>query len=587
MNPIIKLAASALPGEKKFILFAGAGVSKDAGVPTAWELMLKTARIFYTQEHTDNPPDDDVDKWFETSKYALMEYSDLIRELYSTSSEQRNFLDKWLGSNEIGDVHRSIAELARRDIIRGIITTNFDPLLERALEEKGIRVQVISNDDDLENSEPFIQCKSFRIYKPHGTIDRGQLKNTPKDLESLSPLMEDELVRVTSEHAVFVLGYSGKDEDIVKIFKRRKNLYYPIFWVNPSKPSEKVKFVFDDDKNVFIPCKEGANKFLKNFLDFQDRIIDLAPSLDMKISVEDLQKAISSGKDPVGPIFKDYLDGIFYELEKIQPDLSKYSELDEAIYNQINNGERITFRFIESALVAGRYNNRDAIFAIYEYFSHFLELYDFPENFSARHGSESFDGNKFLIYEMFVSFIAALIRYERWELIGDLLSKNLFIDKRDKGYVRFEKINSYIRSLDEIRNQRLELNRCTITGDIINDRFSAGHLSKILSHKEFIEADYLLFLRSIVDEKKLWKPYSSIYFGYRVPSLMRKSVDYNFALNLLKTFNLNQIDELKTKIKQHNHRIMESFSKMCSGDNPLSSFDIDTIGSINNPETTS
>jgi len=39
MNPVVKLAASALPGEKKYVLFAGAGVSKDAGMPTAWDLM--------------------------------------------------------------------------------------------------------------------------------------------------------------------------------------------------------------------------------------------------------------------------------------------------------------------------------------------------------------------------------------------------------------------------------------------------------------------------------------------------------------------------------------------------------------------
>jgi NAD-dependent SIR2 family protein deacetylase len=36
MNPFVKLAATAQPGEKKFILFAGAGLSKDAGIPTAW-----------------------------------------------------------------------------------------------------------------------------------------------------------------------------------------------------------------------------------------------------------------------------------------------------------------------------------------------------------------------------------------------------------------------------------------------------------------------------------------------------------------------------------------------------------------------
>ena len=50
INAIVKLAASALPGEKKYVLFAGAGVSKDAGIPTAWDLMIKTASLLYANE---------------------------------------------------------------------------------------------------------------------------------------------------------------------------------------------------------------------------------------------------------------------------------------------------------------------------------------------------------------------------------------------------------------------------------------------------------------------------------------------------------------------------------------------------------
>ena len=92
MIPIIKLAASALPGEKKFILFAGAGVSKDAGVPTAWELMLKTAKIFYAQDNKGDISDLDLQEWFKSSKYPQLEYSELIRELYPTSSEQQSSL---------------------------------------------------------------------------------------------------------------------------------------------------------------------------------------------------------------------------------------------------------------------------------------------------------------------------------------------------------------------------------------------------------------------------------------------------------------------------------------------------------------
>ena len=81
MNPIVKLAASALPGERKYILFAGAGVSKDAGIPTAWDLMLKTAGLLYASESDEIDPKVDLEEWFLKSDDAQMEYSQLIEKI--------------------------------------------------------------------------------------------------------------------------------------------------------------------------------------------------------------------------------------------------------------------------------------------------------------------------------------------------------------------------------------------------------------------------------------------------------------------------------------------------------------------------
>jgi hypothetical protein len=45
LPPLVKLATSAVPGEAKYVCLAGAGLSKDAGLPTAWDLMLETAAL--------------------------------------------------------------------------------------------------------------------------------------------------------------------------------------------------------------------------------------------------------------------------------------------------------------------------------------------------------------------------------------------------------------------------------------------------------------------------------------------------------------------------------------------------------------
>ena len=81
-----------------------------------------------------------------------------------------------LHADEPGKAHRLIADLAKLGVLRCVITTNFDDMIEKALREAGLDYQVIT-EENLESSEPLIQCPVFRIYKPHGTIGSGRLRN--------------------------------------------------------------------------------------------------------------------------------------------------------------------------------------------------------------------------------------------------------------------------------------------------------------------------------------------------------------------------------------------------------------------------
>ncbi|KAF5430365.1 hypothetical protein C5S39_07760 [Candidatus Methanophagaceae archaeon] len=50
INPIFPLSYNLADGKKKYVLFCRAGVSKDAGIPTGWEILLETVRHIRTQE---------------------------------------------------------------------------------------------------------------------------------------------------------------------------------------------------------------------------------------------------------------------------------------------------------------------------------------------------------------------------------------------------------------------------------------------------------------------------------------------------------------------------------------------------------
>lgn len=582
MNPVVKLAASALPGEKKYILFAGAGVSKDAGVPTAWDLMLKTASLLYA---TDNDAIDQkvsLEEWFIKSNYAQMEYAELMEKIYPNYPDQQSFLKNYLNNAEVGQAHTGIAELARRGIIRAIITTNFDHYIEKALEEKGLEPQVISTDEDLKNSEPLIHCKSIRIYKPHGDLGRGALKNTPIDLEKLSPLMEKELIRVLSEHGVIVLGYSGNDKGIQKLFKERSYNYYPLFWVKPNPPNNEIEKILKQKGYTYIPCT-GASQFIDDFLRLLGRLEDLAPTIGTGPTILDLKTGFSSSKEPIAPLYSEYLKNILSELEKTKPDFSKFAEYDEAIDTQINEAMPISYRFIEAALVASKYSNVDAIKAIYNFFGNALRLCDLPEGFSGSFRRTDFDGYKFLVYEMFVSFIALLIRNNHWEVLGDILTDDLFVEKKSNSkYVSFVRISSYVASLDEIRNKRLNLNRISVMADIFKDRFTKSELPELITHKEFLEADYFLFMRTVCHEDNLeylgsvWCPRSCVWLD-GPPTYIVKSESKRFLERLVKATGFETSKEFVEKFKS-SHSVFTRYFRSGWKDNPLRNFDLNKLG---------
>src|SRR4030042_3159617 len=519
MNPIVELAATALPGDKKFILFAGAGVSKDAGIPTGWDLMLKTAALLYASENEEVDPKVDLEEWFVASKYAQMTYSELIAQIYPNYPDQQRFLKEYLTGYTTGEGHLLVAELARRGIIRAIVTTNFDHFLEKALEEKGLEAQVISTDEDLQHSEPLIHCRVVRIYKPHGTLGRGALKNTPKDLESLSPYMEKDLIHVLSEHGVIVLGYAGRDKGIQRVLDQRSSNYYPLFWIDPCMPDGDEKSMIEQKRYTYIECK-GASQFIRDYLRLLDRLDALAPKTSKGPSVPDLQHEMKIAQQPISPVYREFLVNMLSDILAMKPDFSQYAEYDEAVVAQIVRSLPLSYQFTEAAVIAAKAENADALKTMYRFFGDMLKLYDVPEGFSGSYHRTDFDGFKFLGYEMFVSLIAPILRYDQWSLLGELLDEDLFIEKtHDSRYQSFVRVSSYAGSLDEIRNKRLNLQRISVMADMIKDRFTKTELSEVMSHKEFLEADYFLFMRTVCHEEdtkylyNVWCPRASVWLA--------------------------------------------------------------------------
>jgi len=205
-NPILEdLSKSLIRSEVAF--FVGAGLSYHSGLPLVSQLIpsileeLKVSEKQAEQIKMGNLP-------FEAFVEALLRGGpiDALIELFLEGRPNRN--------------HILLARLAKMGVVRTICTTNFDLLIERALETEGLKrsldFEVIFNEGDFQN-----HCLNsdtiIRIFKIHGSAEEPEsvvttLRRIASRSLSASRNRVIEYVFSRGPHQqVLVFGYSCSD----------------------------------------------------------------------------------------------------------------------------------------------------------------------------------------------------------------------------------------------------------------------------------------------------------------------------------------------------------------------------------------
>jgi hypothetical protein len=123
-----------------------------------------------------------------------------------------------------------MAQLAARGAVRVIVTTNFDRLIEQALEAVGIMPQVVASAAAVEGMEPLAHARCT-VVKLHGDYAALDKLNTVEELSSYSEEMGGLLRRILDEYGLVVCGWSGDwDHALVEALEATKIRRYPLFW---------------------------------------------------------------------------------------------------------------------------------------------------------------------------------------------------------------------------------------------------------------------------------------------------------------------------------------------------------------------
>jgi hypothetical protein len=277
-DPLLSLAFAIHQNPGVYALLLGSGVSRSAGIPTGWEIVLHLVRKL-AQFHNESPEPDPA-TWY-TQKYGEEPAYDLIlTKLGKTASERNAILRPYFepseeehqqGLKSPKDAHRAIARLVRDGYIRMILTTNFDTLIETALQAEGVTPDVISTDDALKGARPFEHSKCT-LLKVHGDYRDARIKNTEAELAKYSKAMNRLLDRVLDEFGLVVCGWSAQyDVALSNALLRVPSRRYTTYWTVRDHLSEPAQRLTAHRDAVTIPI-EDADKF---FIALEEKVMAL------------------------------------------------------------------------------------------------------------------------------------------------------------------------------------------------------------------------------------------------------------------------------------------------------------------------
>ena len=256
---LLKLALSLETSPGVYALLIGSGVSRVAGIPTGWEIVLDLIRKMAAMQ--DESPEPDPESWYRKKYGKEPKYNEVLDSLAATQSERRNLLRSYFEpTSEESDqslkvptpAHRAIAALVKTGYVRMILTTNFDRLIEIALHEEGIIPDIVSSDDMLKGAIPHIHSKCY-LVKLHGDYLDTRIKNTSEELSEYSTEANKLLDHILDEFGLIVCGWSSATDNALRnaIF-RCPNRRFTTFWLSKGELIEEAKKIIDHRKAEVI-----------------------------------------------------------------------------------------------------------------------------------------------------------------------------------------------------------------------------------------------------------------------------------------------------------------------------------------------
>ena len=371
IDPINTLAFSMCANKGVYALLLGSGVSRAARIPTGWEITLELVRKLAALQKENCEPD--PASWFRTKAGKEPDYSDLLDMVAGTPAERQQLLRSYWeptedereeGAKLPTKAHRAIADLVKLGYVRVLLTTNFDRLMEVALQDVGIQPTILSSPDHIDGAMPLIHT-ACTIIKIHGDYLDTRIKNTPEELASYPEQFNRLLDRVFDEFGLIVSGWSADwDVALKNAIVRTPSRRFSMFWASRGEPSEKAKDLIARRGATLIATADADTLFgsLAEQIKALEEFSRPHP-LSTEAAVATLKKYLSEPKYRIAhhDLVGREIDRLARAIEDGGFDLHSRDTTGSAMLNRLEKYEAVMTILRNMGFVAGRWSDADQV----------------------------------------------------------------------------------------------------------------------------------------------------------------------------------------------------------------------------------
>ena len=299
-----------------YAVLLGSGASRSAGIPTGWEITLDLVRTL--SELNGESGSSDPESWYRSKFGGEPDYSELLDQLAKTPSERQQLLRKYFEPDDQEReeelkqptaAHHAIAALATHGFVRVVLTTNFDRLVEQALEAAGIVPTVISSPDTAQGALPLIHTPCC-VIKLNGDYRDIRIRNTAAELEEYPSELDACLDRVFDEFGLIVCGWSAEwDAALRSAMNRARSRRFTTYWTVRGEPGERAKELIRHCRAVELPIAD-ADAFFSTVQQDVESIEEFSKPhpLSSEAAVASLKRFMSEARYRIQ--LSDLVDGI-------------------------------------------------------------------------------------------------------------------------------------------------------------------------------------------------------------------------------------------------------------------------------------